>query len=136
MLLLDPSHEEKEERFEAVLQGELLQRHRAAWHDSTRNTEQVDRRRSAEVLRQAARPFAFPLVVLTRGRPLPPAPPWPTAELDQIEKELQHTLLAESTQSHQIIATQSGHFIHHDEPELVIGLLEQMVETLRRSSQA
>ncbi len=136
IVLIDSSHEEKEQRFESVLQGELRQRHRAAWHDPAKNAEQVDRRRSSDELRQAPRHFAVPLLVLTRGRPLPLTPPWPPAALAQIEKELQQTLLAESPQSHQIIATESGHFIHHDEPELVIQLLQQMVDAIRRSTQA
>ena len=37
-----------------------------------------------------------------------------------------------STRGRQIIAKHSGHFIHEDEPELVVAAIREMVEQARR----
>ena len=78
-----------------------------------------------------------PLLVLSRGRPpsLNDMPSGATAELvEQMElvwQELQKEHAARSSRGRQIIATESGHYIHIDQPQLVIEAVRQVVEQAR-----
>ncbi len=64
------------------------------------------------------KPFDFPVVVITRGKRV-----WPNTELgDRREHQwslLQNDLGNISTHSYQVIASESGHIVHLDEPEMV-----------------
>ena len=78
----------------------------------------------------------LPLIVLSAGR-------WDSisllsdAENQKIWKELrveQSELAVLSSESQQIIAEQSGHFIQLDQPDLVIDTIREMLDTIRNSS--
>jgi pimeloyl-ACP methyl ester carboxylesterase len=69
-----------------------------------------------------------PLIVLSRGGANPGLPEVKFERLKQCWDELQRELLELSTNSRQIIAEQSGHYIHHDQPELVVDAIRQVVE--------
>ena len=62
--------------------------------------------------------YDFPVVVITRGKRV-----WPHTELGDRREEqwmwLQNDLENISTQSFHVYATNSGHIVHLDEPELV-----------------
>ena len=76
---------------------------------------------------------SLPLVVLSAG-PIGPDPNYSDAEnqiLGQIRQELQSDLLLLSSGSKQIIAEKSGHNIHHDQPDLVIDAILEMVGVLQ-----
>ena len=76
---------------------------------------------------------SLPLVVLSAG-PIGPDPNYSDAEnqiLGQIRQELQSDLLMLSTNSKQIVAEQSGHYIHHDQPDLVIDAILEMAGALQ-----
>ncbi|XSG76299.1 alpha/beta fold hydrolase [Herpetosiphon llansteffanensis] len=77
-------------------------------------------------LNQAQAPQSLndlPLVVLTRGM----AEPAMTEEFEQVWDELQRELTQLSSNSQQQIAEHSGHYIHLDQPELVIEAVEWVV---------
>jgi pimeloyl-ACP methyl ester carboxylesterase len=44
---------------------------------------------------------------------------------------MQKDLTSFSTQGQQVIATESGHMIHYDQPELVIDAIRTIVEQVR-----
>ena len=76
---------------------------------------------------------SLPLIVLSAG-PTGPDPNYSDAEnlkLGQIREELQADLLTLSSNSKQIIAEQSGHYIHQDQPDLVIDVILEMVGALQ-----
>ena len=77
---------------------------------------------------------ALPLAVLTAGRP-PDGPACvPQAYIERsyaIWFELQAQLPKLSTNSVQIMATKSGHYIQFDEPELVIDAIGRVVAAAR-----
>jgi len=76
---------------------------------------------------------SLPLVVLSAG-PVGSNPNYSDDEnikLEQIRQELQSDLLKLSSNSKQIIAEQSGHYIHHDQPNLVIDAILEMTGTLQ-----
>lgn len=90
----------------------------------------------------AAQPLPpLPLVVLTRGIPmsaelppemlskLPPDFPWDT--LETVWQELQADLAALVPGARQVIATESGHYVQLQQPELVIDAIQQVVEAVR-----
>ena len=78
----------------------------------------------------------LPLIVLTAGDDSRgPRPPWMTDELRadvrKVWLEL-HTELSElSSKGRQVMAKQSGHYIQHDEPELVADAIREVVEQVR-----
>ena len=59
----------------------------------------------------------------------------PSSELEKEQArargELQRELAALSTRGRQIIARESGHYIHADQPELVVEAVEELVRLVR-----
>jgi pimeloyl-ACP methyl ester carboxylesterase len=83
---------------------------------------------AAEV--SAAGPFPnVPLVVLSHGRHIWPAGPHGD-RMEAIWRELQQSLSGLAPRSRHIIAERSGHNIHLDQPELVVGAVEAIVRRL------
>ena len=74
----------------------------------------------------------MPLVVLSHGIPFSaPFPEWPTAEMERIMLGLQTELASLVPNARHVIAEQSGHNIHQDQPELVIEAIRQVVGAVR-----
>ena len=76
----------------------------------------------------ASKPMpAVPVVVLTRGRRI-----WPNNaygdEMERVWMELQDELSQLSDNSVHLIAEQSGHSIHLDQPEIVINAMQTMLD--------
>lgn len=90
---------------------------------------------SIEQIKQARHTKLFPnipLIVLSSGKPDLGA----SMELIETMQVLDSDLATESLQGIQVIAEQSGHGIHLDEPELVIDAIRQVVEQVRCSRTA
>ncbi len=82
----------------------------------------------------------LPLIVLTQGKPVEVnenMPPDMTLEYLQETRigwnELQLELVALSTQGRQIIASESGHGIHADQPDLLIDSVNELIQLVRES---
>jgi pimeloyl-ACP methyl ester carboxylesterase len=71
---------------------------------------------------------AIPLVVLTRGIPSPPPGDPNPAARNAIWLDLQRDWSTRSPKGRQIVAAKSGHYIHNDEPALVIDAVKSVVE--------
>jgi pimeloyl-ACP methyl ester carboxylesterase len=101
--------------------------------------ETVDFAASAAQMRRAAaaRPprLTLPLVVLSKGRPfdLPPGAQlgFPIAELDRAWASAQDELATLLPYARHVVATESGHNIHVEQPELVIRAVRRVVRALR-----
>jgi pimeloyl-ACP methyl ester carboxylesterase len=91
---------------------------------------------SAAQVRASGALGALPLVVLTRGHsPLPSnIPAGVRVRLEGEWRTLQNELAALSTRSEHVLAQQSGHFIQLDQPGLVVGAIQQVVEAVRQHS--
>ena len=94
---------------------------RQSIHWRTRRTlarEYLSFKDSAAQIRQAPPPRETPLVVLTRGKRV-----WPNdkrgAMIEDLWLEMQSELAAQSGRSAHIVAADSGHHIHIDQPGLV-----------------
>lgn len=73
-----------------------------------------------------------PLIVLSQGKDENPGlSDEQFAQLKQNWNEMQLELAALSANSERIIAEKSGHYIHHDQPELVIDAIRRVVETVQ-----
>ena len=104
------------------------------YQEDPSDPEGIDIRAGAPPIRVAGLLGSIPLVVLTAGRHAGP-PDLPADFLTQYERmaqELQRDLTRLSTQSTHVIAARSDHFIHDDEPELVIDAIRQVVGLARR----
>ena len=79
-------------------------------------------------------PEGLPLAVIRHGRK-GMFSSLPAAEADQAEaawEELQSRLAELSANSRLIVAERSGHNIALDEPEIIVGVIREMVESIRR----
>ena len=118
-----------------------LLRQRPAELADYRDLETVDFAASAAQMREgaAAAPLrSVPLVVLTRVRPfdLPPdLPPGFSAEaLERAWAAGQAELAALVPGARHVVATESGHGIQQDQPDLVVAAIRQVVEAVRDPS--
>ena len=100
--------------------------------------ETVDFAATAAQMREAPPLPSLPLVILTRVRPfdLPPDLP-PDFSADALERAWaagQAELAQLVPGARHVLATESGHNIHLDQPELVIAAVQQVVEAVRDPS--
>ena len=78
----------------------------------------------------------IPLVVLAHGRPIAHSFPNVTGEqasrIEDLWLELQRDLAGRSSDGRSIIAEKSGHYVHYEEPGLVIQAIRDVVTAARR----
>jgi hypothetical protein len=74
----------------------------------------------------------LPLVVLSRGGPNPGLPEGKFEQLKKSWGDLQQDLVKLSKNNQHVIAKENGHYIHHDQPELVVEVIRQVVESSLR----
>ena len=98
------------------------------------NAEGVDLPASSDEVRSAGLFGDIPLVVVAAGRsllsPFGALVPGAT-DLDEVLPELQRDLVSWSSQGKLVVARNSGHCVHCDEPQVVIDAVRQMVEATR-----
>jgi pimeloyl-ACP methyl ester carboxylesterase len=136
MVLVDSTHEEENDRMLAVLPPEISKK--AKPEDMIiRSAEEIDFNGSVAQVRAANWHSDIPLVVLTRGsasfNPNDYAVPSVAPKFEQIRLELQKELVGRSSRGKQIIAEKSGHYIQHDQPELVIDAIRQVMEEVKEA---
>ncbi|MGI8486606.1 MAG: alpha/beta fold hydrolase [Thermomicrobiales bacterium] len=146
MVLVDATHEDVWDEFEKALSP-------AAWNEfetlSVENPELMAAYPKAErlltaplvgnpnsVLMRRAKATSplqpMPLAVLSHGIPFAkPRPEWPTDEMEEIMLALQDDLARLVPNARHVIAQQSGHNIHQDQPELVVEAIRQVVAAVR-----
>ncbi len=77
----------------------------------------------------------MPLYVLSHGIPFgEPFPGWPTEAMEEAMTRLQEYQVNLVPDAKHVIATESGHNIHQDQPELVIEAIRAVVDAVRDSS--
>jgi pimeloyl-ACP methyl ester carboxylesterase len=119
----EASQMDKQELLEAYPEAEEL------WTAPMGEAATTDQVRQAQ-LDSPLRPM--PLVVLSHGIPFAaPFPGWPTATMEGIMLALQDDLARLVPKARHVLATESGHNIHQDQPELVIEAIRQVVAGVR-----
>jgi pimeloyl-ACP methyl ester carboxylesterase len=146
MVLLDSTHEDVWLRFQEALAPDQWAEFEAL---TVTNQELLDAYPEAEQwytapladdattgqVRQARKDaplHPMPLVVLAHGIPFAdPFPGWPSYKMEGIMFALQQDLSKLVPDARLIVATESGHNIHQDQPELVIDAVQQVVAAVR-----
>jgi pimeloyl-ACP methyl ester carboxylesterase len=99
--------------------------------------EQIDIETSLAQTREAlsTTPLApMPMFVLTHGRPDASGDPRLVNADERLWQKLQAEIAALVPESKHVIAERSGHDIHHDQPELVVAAIRDVVEAARDPS--
>ncbi|MFG0217126.1 alpha/beta fold hydrolase [Brevibacillus porteri] len=120
MVLVDAAPEYKELAYEKVLPDNLIEANREYYENPMLNREKIDKIRSYQEIVDYFRQSDIPVSIITRGLPDVWNEEWPNEEILTIEQRLQADFRRLSTSSKQRMANRSGHYIHHDEPEMVI----------------
>jgi pimeloyl-ACP methyl ester carboxylesterase len=88
-----------------------------------------ERQTRVALQRSPLRPM--PLVVLAHGRVDPSPPGWPADEVERLWQQLQRELAQLVPGGKLVIATQSGHDIQDEQPELVLDAIRDVVRAVR-----
>ncbi|WNN74212.1 alpha/beta hydrolase [Lysinibacillus capsici] len=120
MVLVDAAPEYKELAYEKVLPENLLAGNREYFENPMLNSEKIDKIQSYKQIADYSKESDIPLSIITRGLPDNYEDGWPSLEILKIEQSLQAEFQRLSTSSKFRIANRSGHYIHHDEPDIVI----------------
>lgn len=120
LVLVDAAPEYKELAYEKVLPDNLIAANREYYENPMRNSEKIDKIRSYQEIVDSFRQSDIPVSIITRGLPDVWDEEWPNEEILAIEQRLQADFKRLSTSSKQRIAIRSRHYIHHDEPDVVI----------------
>jgi pimeloyl-ACP methyl ester carboxylesterase len=138
LVLVDSSHEEQQERLEALVTPEQWAAYQALLVQFS--GLEFDLEASLAEMRQARtqtplRPM--PLAAITAGMAADPAqaaqlpPGWPVEEIGSLHSELQVDLAQLVPNGRQIIAERSGHYVHQSEPDLVASVIHDVVDAVR-----
>jgi pimeloyl-ACP methyl ester carboxylesterase len=136
LVLVDSSHEEQEERRQALVSPDLFE---AAQQAVQSNTEGIDLDASFAQVREAradAPLRSMPLIVLSAGQPDPATFPagWPMDVEAELHEELQQDLAGLVPGGRYVVAEQSGHYIQQSQPDLVVEAIRAVVEAVRDPS--
>ena len=133
LVLVDPSHE-------AFVAGarSLLTREQWDWFQELERQlpERLDWDGTAEELAAAPPLGDMPLLVLVAGRPTTEPPAgfpgrFPGRELAALAARLCAEIASESANGEVITAGESGHYIHEDQPELVLEAVGRVIDACR-----
>jgi pimeloyl-ACP methyl ester carboxylesterase len=127
LVFIDSSHEDQLTRFEAIDPNTARELRAPA------RSEAVDLEAFSAALAANRWRGTIPIVVLTHGKS-PSAPPGRETQTQELEKawlEMQRELATRSPDSTHIIATHSGHYIHRDEPALVVDAIRRVLTDSR-----
>ncbi|WP_336102227.1 alpha/beta fold hydrolase [Paenibacillus phytohabitans] len=130
IVLIDAAGEYKELTYEQVLPPQHIAANRAYLLNPSLNREQIDKMQSYKQISAArgSMPNQVPLSVITRGLADEDGSDWPAHAILEIEQKSQAEFLELSAASRQLIAPGSGHYIHHDQPGLVIDEIIGMIQ--------
>ncbi|HEX9989243.1 MAG TPA: alpha/beta hydrolase [Chloroflexia bacterium] len=131
IVLVDGVPPDIDERYEAVLAPAQAQQRRDIISQNPEGATYEDTHLSALQVRAAASLPNVPMLVLTHGKTLQHPAGWPVEAVEKAWREGQETLAKSTTQGRLIVADQSGHFIHTDQPDLVISSIREAVEKAR-----
>lgn len=126
MVLVDSSHEDQVRRFNALPPPPAGSAPKPSPATAAMPPEPVAFSRLIEALQKQPWRGDIPLIVLSRGKPNPTIDANAAAR-DVIWSELQRDLATRSQKSELIVGKNSGHYVHNDEPQLVIEAVRRVV---------
>lgn len=134
MVLVDSAHEDETDKGVALMPAETLKEmlRKAGPEDlKVRGPEAIDTCSTRSLMNAMNWRSNIPLIVLTQGQPYRPEDypvPSMAARYYQLHLDLQRELMSRSPKGRQVTAEKSGHFIHQDQPELVINAIRQIIK--------
>ncbi|HEX8148221.1 MAG TPA: alpha/beta fold hydrolase [Pyrinomonadaceae bacterium] len=135
MVLVDSAHEDEADRGLALIPPDTLKQMLKGARPEDLVVRSPDESLDHCSLRGLMNALSWrgdiPLVVLTQGLPYRPedySNPSLAPRYYQLHLEMQRDLASRSPRGRQVMAEKSGHFIHQDQPELVINAIRQVVE--------
>jgi pimeloyl-ACP methyl ester carboxylesterase len=129
VILVDAIAPGWDDQLEAILTPAQVAERRAIPNGEPITNEEI---RASERAVAGAPSFPpVPLVVLRHGVPFPGGPDWPTDKVEALWTSLQEGLARLSPQSAIILASESGHRIHQQQPDLVTDAIHAVVEPAR-----
>jgi pimeloyl-ACP methyl ester carboxylesterase len=138
MVLVDSTHEDEADRGLSLLPPETLKdmARRAKPEDMvvSNPAEKFDTCSMRALMDALNWRADIPLVVLTQGLPYRAEDyvnPSLASQYYQLHLEMQKDLVGRSSRGRQIMADRSGHFIHRDQPELVVNAIRQLIEEVQ-----
>lgn len=136
LVLVDAVHEREFEAIDEILTPE---QRKASAGMRPLSPEGFDIEAVFEELAGSRHPRSVPVTVVARGRPLgsDEVPPAWSAEQRRRREELRQALQADlatlSPAGELVVAERSGHFVHHDQPEVVAAAIQKLVQRWRQS---
>jgi pimeloyl-ACP methyl ester carboxylesterase len=131
MVMIDVTTFDIDQRYEAVITPEQAQQRRDLIEQNREGVTYDAIRASYAQVRDAGPLPEVPLLVLAHGRTLEHPPGWPVEAVERAWREAQEALAKRSPKGRLIVAQNSGHFIHQDDPQLVIDSVREVVEAAR-----
>jgi pimeloyl-ACP methyl ester carboxylesterase len=143
LVLLDGPHPDQRNRFATALMAAGYHQHEvvqpilemAAGVEPEDHPEGLDFARSLAQVDPTQTFGELPLVVVASGKShaevMPDLPPQAALAFDQAWDEMQRDITKLSTKGVHVTAQKSGHYIHWDEPELVVETIHQVVRTMQ-----
>ena len=137
MVLVDSVHEDEIARWLAMVPAEARRELEAEGAMRVMGDEAVDVEASFAQLRAAKWRTRIPLIVLSRGRKSFTAADYPprlrslAPRGEALRIEMQKDLARRSTRGRHRFAEKSGHMIHHDEPDVVLEAIREVMEAAR-----
>jgi pimeloyl-ACP methyl ester carboxylesterase len=129
VVLVDALPPDWDAGLEALLSPAQVAERRAIPTDEDMTNEDI---RASDAAVLAGPPFPpVPLVVLRHGLPFPGGTDWPTAKVEDLWAKLQDGLSALSPHSTSLLAAESGHRIHQQQPDLVAHAIHAIVDPAR-----
>lgn len=128
IVLVDAAPEYKELAYEKVLPKNRITTNREYYENPMLNSEKIDKIQSYKQISAETWLGDIPLSILTRGLPDKEGGDWPHQAILEIEQNQQLGFRLHSNLSRHRIAEGSGHYIHQDEPEIVIEEIIRMLE--------
>ena len=134
MVLIDSVHEDETDEWLKIIPSQIRREIEAGGAMMLRGGEDIDLKESERQVRSAKLSTSKPLIVLARGRAsytpdnYPPKLREFAPQGEALRVRMQKDLSARSTNGKLIFAEKSGHFIHVDEPRLVVSGLREIVE--------
>lgn len=128
MVLIDAAPEYKELAYEKVLPDKLAAKNREYYSNPMLNSERIDKPQSYKQAAEHSQQSNLNLSIIIRGLPGADHEDWPNEEILRIDQRMQADFRRLSTLSRCRMAAGSGHYIHHDEPEIVIEEITAMVK--------
>lgn len=141
MVLVDSVHEEETAKWIAMMPPETRKQMEASGGKGLLGGEPIDLQKSRAEMQAANWHTSIPLVVLSRGKAsynvedYPPQLRSLAPKGEELRIKMQEELARCSSRSKHMFAERSGHMIHHDQPEMVINAIRQIVEATRLKDQ-